>query len=58
MHLCWRNGRWIETRAESRSQSWALSTRDVVVYIHEKRERRGGRLRVVSADTIRERIRP
>ncbi|MFL5383612.1 MAG: XAC2610-related protein [Longimicrobiaceae bacterium] len=57
MDLCWRNGRWVRTRAESHAEDPALSTRDVLVYVHEKSELRGGRMRVVSADTIRDRIR-
>jgi len=52
---CWRNGRWVATRGESQEYSSALSTRDVSVSIHEIRELRGGRMRVVSVDTVRER---
>jgi len=57
MDRCWRDGRWVVTRAEHRTQDYALSTRDVMVFVHEKTELRGGRMRVVSSDTVRGRIR-
>jgi hypothetical protein len=56
MDQCWRGGRWVVTRAERRTQDDAHSTRDVRVYVHEESELRGGKMRVVSADTARERI--
>lgn len=54
---CWRNGMWVPVRGESWATDDALSTREVQVSVHEKLALRNGRLRVVSADTTRERIR-
>ena len=57
MEWCWRGGRWVPTQAESWDRSFALSTREVTVTIHERQAYRGGRMRVVSADTTRTRSR-
>ncbi|HEX6750932.1 MAG TPA: hypothetical protein VF092_26830 [Longimicrobium sp.] len=57
MEWCWRGGRWVPTQGESWEYSSALSSRDVSVSIHQRHEYRGGRMRLVSADTTRERIR-
>ena len=54
---CLRNGRWVATRYEREEYSSALSTGDVPVSIHETLELRGGRMRVVRLDTVRERFR-
>jgi hypothetical protein len=48
---------WVPVRGESWATDDALSTREVQVSVHEKLALRNGRLRVVSADTTRERIR-
>ena len=57
LDYCWRDGRWVAVRGERWERSDSLSTRDVLVSIHQREELRGGRMRVVHADTTRERIR-